>query len=381
MLGQGAMGVVFLCHDQRLDRKLAVKVLSEQYSADPAYRQRFLTEARSASALNHPSIVTIYEIGTDGDRDFIAMEYVEGRTLQEVLSACGQLQLDEFLGIATQLASGLAAAHQSGIVHRDLKPGNVIVTPGGQAKILDFGLARQSDAARQSPTDSAAPADAATVAASYTQPGMILGTPGFMAPEQARGEKADHRSDQFSFGCLLHAMATGKAPFSGDSVVDVLHKVLHSEPEPIDQSRIDLPVEILVAMERCLRKAPAERFENTNELSLALQAAQASVLTGASQGETSHPPASPSPRRLPRLPMIIGGAVVVVLAAVLLFALKPFSQAATMTVSTQDEDGQQVERQILSPESIHRVAIVPFQLASPDSSEAWLAFVFPELIS
>ena len=379
-LGQGAMGVVYLCRDQRLNRSLAVKVLAQQYSADPAYRQRFLAEARSASALNNPSIVTIYEIGTDQDRDFIAMEFVEGQTLQELIATRGPLPIDELLTIAAQLARGLAAAHRAGIVHRDLKPGNVIITPGGRAKILDFGLARQSGAGLEGASAQAPPADVATVAASYTQPGMILGTPGFMAPEQARGEKADHRSDQFSFGCLLHAMATGKAPFSGDSVVDVLHKVLHSDPDPIEHSRSDLPPEFRSAMERCLRKKPGDRFADMTEVAQELQAAQTSSLTPSS---VTGPPQNPRPAILTgrrRLPLVLGGSVIIALAFVLLFVLKPFSQAATVTVSTQDEEGHQVQRRILSPEHANRVAIVPFHLSPADSSEGWVSVAFPELI-
>ncbi len=379
-LGRGAMGVVYLCRDARLRRDVAIKVLSGQYSRDPAYRQRFLTEARSASALNHPNIITIYEIGTDQDRDFIAMEYVQGQSLQTLLSERGALPTAEILAIGTQLANGLAAAHQAGIVHRDLKPGNVIITPDGRVKILDFGLARQREGVGQPPADGEFADDAPTVAAAYTQPGMILGTPGFMAPEQARGEQADHRSDQFSLGCILHAMATGKAPFSGESVVDVLHGVLHEDPEPLDRTRSDLPSDLEDVLRRCLQKRPEDRYGDTAEVETALRGVKEALGTP-SQVRTAPGlfRSATHPRR--KLALALGIVAVLAAAAIVLFAINPFSGAATVTVSVQNEEGQQIQREMPIGAHRKRLAIFPFAVAPEDSGDIWLSYAASDLLS
>ncbi|MBD3334531.1 MAG: tetratricopeptide repeat protein [Candidatus Eisenbacteria bacterium] len=378
ILGRGAMGVVYRCRDESLHRDVAIKVISEESSRDPSYRQRFLTEARSASALNHPNVITIHEIGTDRGRDFIAMEYVQGQSLQSLLAERGALTPDEILGIGLQLAKGLAAAHRAGIVHRDLKPGNVILTPEGLVKILDFGLARQRESLAEAAGDREQTGDA-TMAASYTRPGMILGTPGFMSPEQARGDQADHRSDQFSLGCILHAMASGKAPFSGESVVDVLHNVLHRDPEPLDRTPSDLPAGLRDVMRRCLRKKPEERFDDTAELEGSLerirQAAGASLLPGAAP--------SVSGRRFPgRLKLGLGLAAVAVIAAAAIFLSNLNSDSAreTITVTARDEQGQPIRRELPAAESRRRLAIFPFEVAAPDSARPWLAFAVSELL-
>ncbi|MBU2693048.1 MAG: protein kinase [Candidatus Eisenbacteria bacterium] len=376
-LGQGGMGVVYLCRDERLKRDVAVKVLSDKYSQDPIYRQRFLTEAQSASALNHPNIITIYEIGTDQGRDFIAMEYVVGQSLDSILSARGALPVRELLDIGIQLAKGLAAAHPAGIVHRDLKPGNVIITPDGRVKILDFGLARQQESRGAAPADTAD--EAATIAASYTQPGMILGTPGFMSPEQARGGLADHRSDQFSLGCILHAMASGKAPFLGESIVDVLHGVLHKEPEPLDGARSDLPFGFIEVLQRCLQKRPEDRYPGAAAVEFALSNVK-EALSSPSQVQTV--PGVPSSRWHPRrkwaLPLGIAGALAAVL--IILFAFGLLSRAKTMTVSVQDEEGHQIRREVPTAENRKRIGIFPFEVDHSDSTDVWLSFAVSDLL-
>lgn len=379
-LGKGAMGVVYLCRDERLKRDLAIKVVSDQYSRDPAYRQRFLTEARSASALNHPNIITIYEIGTDQGRDFIAMEFVQGQSLQSRLSERGALATAEIVAIGIQIARGLAAAHQAGIVHRDLKPGNIIITPDGRVKILDFGLARQREGIGQLPIDRESADDAPTVVAAYTQPGMILGTPGFMAPEQARGGQVDHRSDQFSLGCILHAMATGKAPFTGESVVDTLHSVLHEDPEPLDRTRPDLPRDLRDVLRRCLQKRPENRYGDAAEVETALRGVQEALGTPSRVrtapgflGRGAHP------RR--KLVLALGIIAVLAVAAIVLFTISPFSDATTMTVSVQDEKGHRIEREVPTAEHRKRLAIFPFEVSAMDSAQFWLSYAVSDLLA
>ncbi len=380
-LGRGAMGVVYLARDERLKRDVAIKVLAEQYSQDPAYRRRFLTEAQSASALNHPGIITIYEIGTHEDRDFIAMEYVQGRSLQETLAERGPLPAEEIASIGLQIADALAAAHRAGIVHRDLKPGNVILTPEGRVKILDFGLARKRDMAGQASTPDGSGEDAPTVAASFTQPGMILGTPGFMAPEQARGGQADHLSDQFSLGCILHAMATGKAPFAGESVVDVLHSVLHEDPPPLDSLRADVPPVLQDTIHRCIQKRPEDRFEDVGQVASALRGLRDS-LTAPSQQVTLGGGRPPRPATRRRLAPVLGAAVVLAAAAtIVLLTANPFSGATTMTVSAQDLEGRLIEREVPTAEYRQRVAVFPFETPGADSSSAWRAYMPSTLLS
>ena len=194
-LGSGGMGEVYKARDLKLGRDVAIKVLPEEMSADPSRLRRFEQEARAASALNHPNIVTIYEIGEHEGTPFIAMEYVKGRTLREIL-ADGPLPNDKLIRYATQMAEGLAKAHQAGIVHRDLKPENIIISEDGYVKILDFGLAKLL------PLDGVG-SEVATMEKQATTPGTILGTVGYMSPEQAKGEEADFRSDQFSLGSIL----------------------------------------------------------------------------------------------------------------------------------------------------------------------------------
>src|SRR6266700_1623674 len=201
-LGAGGMGEVWKARDTRLGRDVAVKVLPADVSSDPSRLKRFEKEARSASALNHPNIVTIYEIGSSDSISYIAMERVEGKTLRELLFG-GALPIKKLLPIAAQIADGLAKAHEAGIVHRDLKPENVMVTKDGLVKILDFGLAKLTQAGEEAATESQLP-----TMTRATEPGTILGTVGYMSPEQASGRVLDSRSDQFSFGSILYEMAT-----------------------------------------------------------------------------------------------------------------------------------------------------------------------------
>jgi eukaryotic-like serine/threonine-protein kinase len=263
LLGAGGMGEVYRGVDTRLGRAVALKVISQRLVGDEGSRRRFETEARAASALNHPAIVTIYDIGEGDGLSWIAMELVEGRTLREAI-VDGPLSIRQAWSIARQLAEGLAAAHAKGIVHRDLKPENVMLTHEGGAKILDFGVARQVTPASASASSLATTTDAGTVA------GEILGTVGYMSPEQATGRNVDFRSDQFSFGAVIYELLAGQRAFQRPTAVETLSAILRDEPPPLASTRADAPDALQRVIGRCLEKAPEQRFASTRELATAL---------------------------------------------------------------------------------------------------------------
>jgi eukaryotic-like serine/threonine-protein kinase len=258
-LGAGGMGEVYRARDTRLGREVALKVLPSEVSADAGRRARFEQEARAAAALNHPNIVGLHDVGEQDGVFYIVSELVPGETLAAMLEE-GPLATKKLLDIAAQIADGMAAAHAARITHRDLKPGNIIVTPDGRAKILDFGLAKQAAVA-------AATGDA-TVTVQQTQPGMILGTVSYMSPEQARGRPADYRSDQFSFGVMLYEMAAGKKAFDRRESVQTMSAILTEDPPPIER---DLPAPLRWTIDRCLAKDPADRYESTRDLARELR--------------------------------------------------------------------------------------------------------------
>jgi Tol biopolymer transport system component/tRNA A-37 threonylcarbamoyl transferase component Bud32 len=261
-LGEGGMGVVYKARDSHLKRFVALKVLPPEKVADPERKHRFVQEARSASALNHPNIVTVHDIDQSDGVDFIAMEYVEGKTLDELIGRKG-LKLNEALKYAVQIADALAKAHAAGIVHRDLKPGNVMVTADGRVKVLDFGLAKLTEAAPVSQDGTTTQTEHPT-----TESGMIVGTVAYMSPEQAEGKKVDARSDIFSFGSLLYEMVTGRRPFRRDSPALTLAAILHLEPPPLPAG---IPSELERIIARCLRKDPARRFQHMDDVKIALE--------------------------------------------------------------------------------------------------------------
>jgi eukaryotic-like serine/threonine-protein kinase len=266
-LGAGGMGEVFRAKDPRLGRDVAIKVLPAELSADADRLRRFEKEARNASALNHPNIVTIYDAGGEGGMPWIAMELVDGQTLRQLIGS-GPLPVRKLLPIAAQIAQGLARAHEVGIVHRDLKPENVMVTRDGLVKILDFGLAKLnaplsgSDQETQFPT------------VTGTSPGVVMGTVAYMSPEQAAGHAVDFRSDQFALGSILYEMATGRHAFQGKTAVDILAAILNEEPEPIASASPQTPPPVRWIVERCLAKEPGDRYLATGDLAKELSGLQ-----------------------------------------------------------------------------------------------------------
>jgi eukaryotic-like serine/threonine-protein kinase len=270
-LGAGGMGVVYRALDSHLDRAVAIKVLPAAALGNAERRVRFAQEAKSASALSHRNIITIYDVDTgqvDGQPvDFIAMEYVAGRTLDKLIGRKG-LRLTEALRYAVQIADGLAAAHDAGIIHRDLKPANIIVSEQGEVKILDFGLAKLNE---PEPDAHAVTESVHLDTLLQTDAGTIIGTVAYMSPEQADGHKVDERSDIFSFGAVLYEMITGRRAFSGDSKLSTLASVLHKEPAPLSQHEDEVPREVERIITRCLRKDPQRRWQSMADLKVALE--------------------------------------------------------------------------------------------------------------
>ena len=262
-IGSGGMGEVYLAHDTQLDRKVALKVLLPEFSTDDERVQRFKLEARAASALNHPNIITIHEVGEADDRLYIATEYVNGQTLRERITK-GDLSVAESVRIAEQVADAIAAAHEAHVVHRDIKPENIMIRRDGYAKILDFGLAK--------PTLNHTPGtEAATMQMVVTQAGLVMGSVRYMSPEQARGKKTDERTDVWSLGVVLYEMITGKNPFEGETVSDSLAAVIHVEPEPLDNFVQGAPKELQEIIDRSICKDIANRYTGASEMAADLK--------------------------------------------------------------------------------------------------------------
>src|SRR6202171_1686209 len=269
-LGAGGMGEIYKALDTRLNRTVAIKVLPSAKSGDPERRRRFLQEAQAASGLNHPSIITIHDVISEGDTEFMVMEYVHGKTLNDLIPK-GGLRVPLLIKYALQMADALSTAHAAGIVHRDLKPANAMVTEAGLVKILDFGLAKLTDQGPvpDSPDDRTRTMDNV---APMTVEGSILGTVSYMSPEQAQGKKVDTRSDIFSFGAVLYEMATGVRAFEGESSLSTLSAILRDQARPMSEVAPDVPPQLESVIQRCLRKMPEDRWPGMKEVQGALSA-------------------------------------------------------------------------------------------------------------
>ena len=278
-IGRGGMGVVYRARDTRLNRAVAIKCLPPEFSHDVDRKLRFTREARAACAGSHPAIAQIFDVDETEDGLFIVMELVEGRTVRDLLQA-QELDLLGAIEIAIQVAGGLAKAHESGVVHRDIKAENIIVTPDGHAKILDFGLAKLLEPAPG--------ADAATVLSQMetvvrTRVGVVVGTLQYMSPEQARGRAVDGRSDVFSLGVVLYEMVTGRLPFSGSSPLDTFHAIAYEEVRPVTTLRPNLPASLQRVVGRCLRKRQEDRYPDARALATDLRLVKEEIESGTSR--------------------------------------------------------------------------------------------------
>ena len=312
-LGAGGMGEVYRARDTRLRREVALKVLPADVAGDAARRARFEQEAHAAAALNHPNILGIHDIGTDGAVSYMATELVNGETVAAVIER-GPVSIRNVLDIAAQIADGMASAHAAGIVHRDLKPANVMVAADGRVKILDFGLAKQT----------ARPAGGGdeTILVDQTEPGMIVGTVSYMSPEQARGKPADYRSDQFSFGLVLYELTTGRKAFARDESVQTMAAIIAEEPPPIE---VKLPAPLRWVIDRCLAKEAASRYESSRDLARELRNIRDHLSEVSTEVATPVAALSPAPARRARwwpiaAAFIVGAAAVL---AVVLFRADP----------------------------------------------------------
>jgi eukaryotic-like serine/threonine-protein kinase len=278
-LGQGAMGEVFRARDPVLNREVAVKRITAGLDADEMLKKRFRREAEAAATLMHPNIITVYELGLEGEQLFMAMELLDGVDLKHALTE-RRMSLDEKVAVALQVCEGVGYAHSKEIVHRDLKPANIHVLPSGKVKILDFGLARLSGS-------------------EMTTAGMVMGTPHYMSPEQVRGQKADARSDVFALGCLFYELLTGRRPFDAESMHGVLFKIMQEDPVPLREVDPGIPEPLAQVLEKALQKNPADRHANAGEMLAALRHARR-ALAGRSATHLAHAaPAAAPPARKP----------------------------------------------------------------------------------
>ena len=286
-LGRGGMGEVHLALDTRLGRKVAIKLLPVEFTADAGRVRRFEQEARAASALNHPNIITIYEIGEtateNGSLRYIVTEYVEGETLRQRMASAPQQRMkpSEAIEVAAQIAAALSAAHETGITHRDIKPENVMLRRDGIVKVLDFGLAKLAE-----PASSVIVPPASTLVTNSTEAGVVMGTPRYMSPEQARGEKVDARTDVFSLGVMLYELIAGRAPFWGTTPSEVIASILRDAPPPLAECALDAPQELEQIIGKSLGKDRAERYQTASDLLIDLKELKQRIEIETKLGET-----------------------------------------------------------------------------------------------
>jgi non-specific serine/threonine protein kinase len=279
-IGAGGMGEVYLAEDSRLNRRVALKFLPDQYASDEEFKERFKREARAAAALNHPNIITIHEVAEHESRPYISMEYVEGGSLKELIAG-GDLSIGRVIDVAGQICEALAKAHQAGIVHRDIKPQNILIDRDGRLRVLDFGLAKVKREAM------------------LTQLGTTVGTVAYMSPEQARGEVVDHRTDIWAFGVVLHEMLTGEMPFKGEHEQAVIYAILNAEPQPVASLAPKVPAELEEMVNKALAKRPEQRYQAVDEVLEDLRLMREGFQSGATRTLSTKAQASPSIAVLP----------------------------------------------------------------------------------
>jgi len=327
-LGEGGMGEVFRAHDPRLGRDVAVKILPPAFASSPDRLRRFAQEARAAAALSHPNVLAVYDVHDEGETPYVVTELLEGQTLRELLAA-GRLPVRRAVEIAVQVASGLAAAHQKGVVHRDVKPANIFVTTDGRAKVLDFGLARFVEASDSNNLSTCLADGPATV------PGAVMGTVGYMAPEQVRGDVVDARADVFALGVVCYEMLAGRRAFTGETAVEVMAGIVRSDPPALP---IDVPPALERTVRRCLEKQPAQRFQSASDLAFALEA-----LTGTATATVASAVALPEVARRRWTPRWSAAVFTgVLLAGVTAWAV--WSDRATPTAATVSYEAKTFDR-------------------------------------
>src|SRR5947209_12394714 len=318
-IGAGGMGEVYLARDTQLGRDVAVKVLPSSFSADRDRLHRFEQEACAAGALNHPNILIVHDIGTHDGSPYVVSELLEGETLRERVGGAAQPQR-KAIDYALQVAHGLAAAHEKGIVHRDLKPDNIFITKDGRVKILDFGIAKLTQV-----EGAEAQTDIPTRRVD-TGPGVVMGTVGYMSPEQVRGQAVDHRSDIFSFGAILYEMLSGRRAFHGESAADTMSAILKEDPPDLSDTNQNISHALERLVSHCLEKNPESRFHSASDLAFALEAISGS--SGAShQTITGMPSLSARARIRKQLPWIVAALLALALIAALPFVFLYFSNA------------------------------------------------------
>ncbi|MDQ3750188.1 MAG: protein kinase, partial [Acidobacteriota bacterium] len=324
LIGAGGMGEVYRAKDPKLGRDVAIKVLPATFSADAERLRRFEQEAQAAGALNHPNILSIYDVATHDGSLYVVSELLEGETLRERMDSAA-LPSRKVIDYALQIAHGLAAAHEKGIVHRDLKPENLFITRDGRVKILDFGLAKLIEPKVESEAQTDVPTRKI-----HTNPGAVMGTAGYMSPEQVRGRAVDHRSDIFSFGTVLYEMLSGRRAFKGESTVETLNAILKEDPSDISVTNSNAPPALERIVRRCMEKSSEERFQSARDLAFSLESVSGFSSSQTFTADVVSPPSAQQKIR-DRLPWIIAGVMLLGLLAALPFAVSYFRRAPVET--------------------------------------------------
>ena len=344
-LGEGGMGEVYVARDEKINREVAIKVLPAGFSEDADRLRRFEQEAQAAGALNHPNILVVYDVGTHDGAPYVVSELLEGETLRERMSGAA-LPQRKAIDYSLQIAHGLAAAHEKGIIHRDLKPENLFITKDGRVKILDFGLAKLTGAGDATQSQTEVPTRRVN-----TDPGVVMGTLGYMSPEQLRSKPADHRSDIFSFGAILYEMLSGKRAFRGESSADTISAILREDPPDLTDTNKTVSPALERVVNHCLEKNPEERFHSARDLAFAIEALSGSMrISGAATADLS---TLPDKRRLRELlPWIMAGALLIstIVLAVLYFQRTPANEQPVRFAVAMPENVSEISHPLVSPD-------------------------------